>query len=204
MPGIRHHGQPGTRPGRHQVEGGLGRADHVVAPLHHLGRDMRYAAHMGQQPVLRQEQVVREVVRLDPRQAQRSAVLREACHRVRARQQGAATAFVLAPGPRRRQVHQRVGVAEPPQVGPQDVAPLLRRQVLDEGCPGIGEDAAKAGQEPLHLRPAAEEDAAQHAARHPLRMRLGIGEREGRAPGPAKQQPALDAERSPQRLDIRH
>ena len=79
MAGVRHHGQARAGPGGRQVEGGIAGADHVVAPLHDLGRDLRDASHMGQQPAGWQEQIMREVMRLDPREAERaaSAALRE-------------------------------------------------------------------------------------------------------------------------------
>ncbi len=45
---------------------------------------------MGEQPLGRQEQPVREVMRLDPREAERRAVPREGGDGVGVRQQGAA------------------------------------------------------------------------------------------------------------------
>src|SRR3546814_18020174 len=49
---------------------------------------------------------------------------------------------------------------------------------------------------------AAEEDAAQHQGADPLGMRLGIGERQGRAPGTAEHLPAHDAEVVAQALHV--
>ena len=80
--------------------------------------------------------------------------------------------------------------------------PLGLGDVLGEGGPGIGEDPAQPVKEPFHLLVAAEEDAAQHAARDACGMRLGIGQRQGGAPGAAEEQPFLNAEEAPQRLDV--
>ena len=61
----------------------------------------------------------------------------------------------------------------------QEIAALLRRDVRLELAPGLGEDPARALLiEPADLLRADQEDAAQHQLRHPLRMRLGVGQRE--------------------------
>ncbi len=70
-----------------------GRADHVVAALHDLGRDVADPVHPAEQPAGRQEQPVREIIRLDPREPQRGAVLGEGADGLRARQQGAGTSL---------------------------------------------------------------------------------------------------------------
>src|SRR6185437_3197300 len=48
----------------------------------------------------------------------------------------------------------------------------------------------------------AQKDAAQHEGKDALGMRLGIGERQRRAPGAAEGEPALDAEMTAQRLHV--
>ena len=49
-------------------------------------------------------------------------------------------------------------------------------------------------EEPVDLMRPTEEDAAQHQGEAPLGMGLGIGQRQGRAPGAAEDDPALDAD----------
>ena len=57
--------------------------------------------------------------------------------------------------------------------------------------------------EPVELGLAQHEDAAQHQFADAVRVRLGVGEGERRAPGAAEYLPALDAERLAQALDVR-
>ena len=68
----------------------------------------------------------------------------------------------------------------------------------------VGEHRGEAVQEPLHLDRAPQEHAAQHAADDALRMGLGIGQRQGRAPRTAEQQQAFQPEMAAQDLDVRH
>ena len=91
MPGIRHNGQPRRGPCSGQLERGARRADHVVAPLHDLRRNMADAIHAAEQPLRRQEQIVREIVSLDAGEPQRRAVLREGADGLRAWQQACCT-----------------------------------------------------------------------------------------------------------------
>ena len=204
MPGIRHHGQARARPGGSQVEGGARRTDHVVATLHDLRRDVRDGVHPTEQAFGRQEQPVGEIMRLDPRQAQRRAVLREGSHRVRARQQGAARSLIDRPGARRLHVDGRVGIGQPAQIGAQQIAALRLGDVAGEGRVHFGEDRGQPMHEPFHLRLAAQEHATQHRAAHPARMRLGIGQRQGGAPRTAEQHPGIDVQVPAQRFDVVH
>ena len=145
-----------------------------------------------------------EIEGLDPRKPQRRPVLGEGRDRIGAGQKGAARALIDGPRSRCRHMNGRVRVGQPAQVGTQHIIPLLRRQVAEEGRVRIGEHRAQSMQEPVHLRPPAQEHAAQHQTAHPVRMRLRIGQRQRRTPGPTKQQPPLDPEVSAQRLDIGH
>ena len=202
MTRIGHDGQGGARPGGRQVERAAGRADHVVAALHDLAGEMGDPVHAGQQPLRRQEQPVVEVVRLDPGQPERRPVAREIRHRTADRQKGRAGALVAGPGARRRHMHRRVGIQQPGQVGAQQVAALRFRHMAGEGGMGIGKHRPQPVEEPVELQRAAEEDATQHHAGDPLRMRLRVRQRQGRTPGAAEQHPALDVERGPQTLDV--
>jgi hypothetical protein len=73
-------------------------------------------------------------------------------------------------------------MAEARPVGFQDVAALVLRQVAGEGAPGFRRELAQAIEEPVDLRPAAQEDAAQRQAAHAGRVMLGIGDGKGGAP----------------------
>jgi hypothetical protein len=87
-------------------------------------------------------------------------------------------------------------------VGRQEVAALGLGQDLGEAPPGLGEDQAHAGEEPVDFGAAAQEDAAQDQARDPLGVGLGIGQRQGRAPGAAEHEPARDAQLRAQPLHV--
>src|SRR5690606_315674 len=56
--------------------------------------------------------------------------------------------------------------------------------------------------EPAELLRAAQEDATQNQPLHALRMRLRIGQRQGGAPGAAKQHESVDAQMLTNALDI--
>ena len=91
-----------------------------------------------------------------------------------------------------------------PVVGAQQVAALGlgdRREVVLPRVRGRCAGAAVLV-EPVELPAAQQEDAAQHELGHALRVRLGVGERERRAPRAAEHLPALDAEVLAQRLDV--
>ena len=136
---VRDDGHPGVAPGRREIEGGRGRADHVIAALHDLRRDVADPVHVPKQTFGRQEQAMREVVRLDPRQPQRGAILGEAADGLRARQQRAARAFIDRPGTGRRQMNRRIGVGQAAEVGAQQIGAFGLRQEAGERGVGFGE-----------------------------------------------------------------
>ncbi len=110
----------------------------------------------------------------------------------------------LIPRLRGRHVHGRIGVGEPAVVVREQVVALARRQEFAERAPGFRKHVAHAVHEPVELGGAREKDAAQHEPEATLRMRLGIRERQRRAPRTAEEQPALDAEMPAQPLEVGH
>ena len=75
-----------------------------------------------------------------------------------------------------------------------------RRQIM---LPRVGKDLARALLiEPVELAPAQQEDAAQDERRAAIRVRLGVGKRQGAAPAPAEHDPPVDAEMLAQLLDV--
>ena len=75
-----------------------------------------------------------------------------------------------------------------------------RRQIA---LPPVGEDRRGAALvEPLQLVASQGEDAAQDDLAHGIRVALGVGQRERRAPRAAEDLPLLDAEVAPQQLDV--
>ena len=80
--------------------------------------------------------------------------------------------------------------------------PFLFRQETDEIGVRVGEHGAHAVQEPVDLALAAQKHAAQHAAGHAGRVRLRIGQCQRGAPGPAEQQPFVDAKMAAQGFDV--
>ena len=64
----------------------------------------------------------------------------------------------------------------------EEIAALGGRQELGEGAPGFGKHVAHAVHEPVELGRPGEEDSAQHEPEAAIRVRLGVGERQRRAP----------------------
>ena len=76
-----------------------------------------------------------------------------------------------------------------------------RREVV---LPRVGKDLARPLLvEPEELAPAEEEDAAQHERLAAIRVRFGVGQRQGAAPAAAEHDPPIDAEVLAQLLDVR-
>ena len=123
VPGIGDDGEACAGPGAGEVEGADGGADHVVAALDDVGRNVGDAVHVRQQPAFRQEELVHEVVRLDAGEAEGGAVLREAGDGVGAGQEGGAGAFVDRPGAGGGEVDGGVGVGEAAEVAGRRAPP---------------------------------------------------------------------------------
>ncbi len=108
---------------------------------------------------------------------------------VRRGQQRRARPFVTVPRVRRGHVDCRIGIGQPAVIAAEQVATLRRGQELRERAPRLGKHVAHPVHEPVELRGSREEDAAQHESETALRMRLGVRERQRRAPRAAEQQP---------------
>ncbi len=90
-------------------------------------------------------------------------------------------------------------------VGGDEVVALVLGDEAGEAAPNIGPEHPRAAAvEPFQLRIGHQEHAAQHEMADPLGMLLGIEKRERRAPAPAEHDPAVDAERLPDELDVAH
>lgn len=88
-------------------------------------------------------------------------------------------------------------------IGGDQVAPLGRRDHVREGAPLVGpEVAGAAAVEPVKLGLGHGEDAAQGQGLDAVGMGLGVEQREAGAPGAAEDDPALDAERLADALDV--
>ena len=175
--------------------GRVRRTDHVIAALDDRGRNIGQPVHVREQSAGRQKKPVREIMGLKPRQAEGGAIMHQAQSGagwggLLVGHQSAAGAFVRGPRLRRRHVHRRVRIGQPAQVGSEQVAPFGQGQKARKLGVGLGKYGGHAVQEPVDLDLPPQENPAQHHARHPVRMGLGIGQRQGRAPGAAEYQPA--------------
>src|SRR6202011_5144253 len=93
------------------------------------------------------------------------------------------------------EAHVRIGAGQAAMIGGDEVAALAFRDRLQERLEGIGQDVGGAFLiEPEKLLAAKGKDAAKDQLADPLRMGLGIGEGQARAPRPAEKLPALDTE----------
>ena len=147
-----------------------------------------------------EEAIVREEMRLQPRQRQR--IVRELTDQIRVGNQRRAAAFVLAPGPREGQMHARIGIEQAPHVSAQHIAALALGQHLDELAPGFRIDMARTAEKPFDFTRAAEEHAAQDETEAALWHRLPVGQRQRAAPGAAEQKPLPDSQVFAQALQI--
>src|SRR5262249_59214375 len=95
-----------------------------------------------------------------------------------------------------------IGVGEAPVIGGEEIASLRFRDRCGKGAPRLGKDVGNAIEEPVDLALAAKKYAAENEGAAALRVPLGIVQGEGRTPGAAEHDPALDAEMAAQRLDI--
>src|SRR4029078_3801979 len=75
-------------------------------------------------------------------------------------------------------------------------------EAFGEPPPNVREDVAQAVQKPLNFLLAAQKDTAQHQRQAALRMGFAIGKCERAAPGAPEHDPAFDAQRFAQALDV--
>src|SRR5438105_7798182 len=204
MPGIGNDQVSRFGPGASQLVGAANRADHVVAALHDDGGQMPDLSDARDQITFAAEQMAAEKMRFDSRQAQSEPVFGERGHRLGIWQQRRAGALVDAPGARRRHVDARVRVSQTPVIGRENVAAFALGEEPRKGAPSLGKHSANAVRKPLDLLAPAQKDAAQHEPDAAQRVRLGVMQRQCRAPGPAKYQPFVDAERGAKMFDIGH
>ncbi len=165
---------------------------------------MTDAIEIRPRPALRHERAVGEVVRLDARQGEREATMVRFERRARRRIERRAGRFVTAPGARRRTMVVGIAIGQAAIVVAQKVGALGGRQMLGEVAPCLGEDRAHAVEEPLDLRPRAQEDAAQDEAGDALGMFQAVGQGQRAAPRAAEQQPLMDAEMGPELFHVGH
>ena len=182
MAGIGNHDEPRFGPGISQIVGGGNRADDIVPAMNDGRRYVPDPVDFGQQVVFRTEQIVAEKMRLDPRQAQRMGVLAGRRDGVRIGQQRRAGAFIHAPGPRRRQMDDRIRVDQPAVIPFQQVALFVFRQKFAEGLPGLRENRLHAIEKPIDLAAPHQENSAQRQCQASLGMGLPVAQCQGAAP----------------------
>src|SRR5690348_15533515 len=100
-----------------------------------------------------------------------------------------------APGVSGVLAYQGVGIVELSIIGRDDVALLFSNgERLAEPLPLFGElDRYPTTEDPVKLLVASRRDPKYDQLRDSLRVRFGISERQGAAPGAAEHQPALDS-----------
>ena len=203
VPGVVDEVERGPRPGLVQIPGGRRRRHDVVAALHDRARDRRQPMRVADELALVEKAAMHEVMGLDAREGEREGLLRMLRDDARVGQERDDGAFPAAPRLGGRELDISVRSREAAMVGGDQVAALVLGDRRDESLPWLGEQSRGAVPiEPAQLGAAHREDAAQHELADALRMRLGIGERQRRAPRAAEDEPALDGEHLPQPLDI--
>jgi len=99
-------------------------------------------------------------------------------------------------------VHGRVGIDEAAIVGRQQIVAFVLRDEVVELALRLGKQDANTVEKPVDLTFAAEKNTPQHQPTAVHGMRLGVGERQGRAPRTAEDQPGVDAEFASQRFHV--
>src|SRR6266849_2901552 len=110
MPGVGHDPVLGLRPSPMQLMRGYERANHVITPLNDRSRDFTEPVRVFQQRVSVEKNVVREIVRLDPRKSQGNDVPGKVRDGLGTGKQSRAGSLVDAPGARGWHVDRRIGV----------------------------------------------------------------------------------------------
>ena len=147
--------------------------------------------------------LIEEIVGLDAREGEGEFILFVVAGEGGVGQELGGGALPSAPDLRSRESHGRIIAGKAAVVGGEQIAALGLRDVGEVRLPRIGiEHRSAALVEPVDLLFAEEEDAAQDDFGDAIGMGLGIGEREGGAPGSAEHLPALDAEVLADFLDI--
>ncbi len=181
------------------------RRAHVVPPLHDDTGDPAQGGGILDQLLPPEPAVVHEVVVLDPRERGRGGGLRHPLDRLGVAAQADGRRLPARPRDRRRNVHGRIGVAEPAVVRLDEPGALQHRNGCDELLPQVGEDRrCTALVEPLDLVPPQREDPAQHQLGDRLGVALRVGERQCTAPRPPEHLPPRDAEVLAQQLEVGH
>ena len=180
------------RPGRASRIGGHRRADDVVTALHDGARQPADAVELCPRPILVHERAVGE------NGAPRCAMARARNRHGRFRTAPAQSDRVehgprggsrrAPPGDGCRVAVDQASIVVA-RMSPRSLASGARRSRAT-----LRKDRPHAVQEPVDLRPRAEEDAAQDEAAHALRVLDPVGQRQRAAPRAAEQQPLTDPE----------
>ena len=184
-----------ARPALVQQGGVVERADHVVAAVDDLAGNIGEPLHVVENLVFLDEALVDEIVSLDPGQGQGPVRRGEFRQAAWVHPQGGAASLPGCPSLGRGHAREFVLAGEALVVGVEQAVALALRDWPQEILPAVGEDPARAvAVEPVEVALSAEEYAAQHHRCHPARMRLGVEQAQGCAPGAAEQHPLFDAE----------
>ena len=186
---------PRVGDGRHEIE----------ASLHEDAGDVRKQVGVAEQDPVLEEDVVPDVVRHEARERQGEvgvAVARVQRHRRRPIGCGG---LPRAPRECGTSSHLGIGVVQESRVRLHDVPVACVRRHPVEKCPPLhGEQRRHAAAEPpVSLHAPSRGDAPQDHLRDPVRVRLGVGERQRAAPRSAPHQPPVDVEVRAQQLHVR-
>jgi len=147
---------------------------------------------------------VGNVVGHDARKRQRVGGIGESRGKLQTRRPRQRRGLPQAPGVGGSLADRRVGMVQPSGVGLDDIAAALGfRQRCAQTLPLFGEeDGDPTTEEPVHFRVSAGRDPEVNHLADPLGISLGVGEREGTAPGAAEYQPIVDLQVLPQVLHV--
>jgi monoamine oxidase len=197
--------QPDARPGAGQFPCRHRRAAQVEPAVDEHAGNVREPAGVADHRTLLEKGPVCRVVGADAHHRLQGRHVTAAEHSpAPGRLQGEDGVFPPAPGQRRLGPDGGIGVSHQPGISGVQIG----------GAGGTGHDRAEtlailrekpasALVKPVGLAAPARGNGRQHDLRHPFRKAFCVGKCEGRPPGPAGDQPPVDAQMLPQGLDIR-
>ena len=179
------------------------RSADVAAAVGHEGGDPREPIGVCQQLAILEEPGIRPVVRHEPSEAQaKRRILVPETGLVPVGDRDMAV-FPLTPRIRCRAMDRRIRVQEPFVVRRCEVpVPPVGRQGCHERFPRLGEHLAHRTSHPVDLASAGGHDAAEQELGDRTGVGLRVRQAQGRSPRSAPHQPRVDAEVSPQGLDV--
>jgi hypothetical protein len=179
------------------------RPSEVQAAVNQDAGNARKAVRFSQENAIFESGVVAPIVSDDARKSQPEGGFLVPRMRRVVRMQRYERHLPVAPVSRGLLVYGWIGVHEEAMIGFNEVAGKFRfAHAVTKTCPLLWEENANSTGYPVDLPCCGSADTDKHHFGHAMGMSFGVGERQGRSPGPSKYQPPLDIQVPTQQFDI--